>query len=55
MPASQKEYSREWEKINTKAYRLRTPTGWLVSILDVDISVCFVPDPNFEWKLEELK
>lgn len=42
--------------------RIKTPQGWIVGMfvsnlphLPNSVSVCFVPDPNHEWILEEEK
>ena len=54
-------YPREWEKITVCVGRLKVFGGWLVNSSRWEITssiyasqtMCFVPDPNHEWELEE--
>ncbi|MBU4492290.1 MAG: hypothetical protein KKD69_07500 [Euryarchaeota archaeon] len=68
MTNENKKYPREWEEIskeegeNLHAERLRVHGGWLVKSFGsylsnsmVSQSMCFVPDPGGDWKLEEEK
>ncbi len=53
---SPKIYPRKWEEVNSYPYffRLQVPGGWLVAVeLHETTSVCFSPDPNHEWILEQ--
>lgn len=58
----------EWEQIDTVTSRAKVFGGWMVRISepvthhtpnglqdgwDWRTSLCFIPDPNHEWKLEE--
>ena len=50
-----------WEKVNENTNRMRVPGGWIVlhfSIMEssyrvIAESMCFVPDPEQLWKIEE--
>jgi len=58
-------FSREWERVEGHTFRLKVPGGWLVQIYNCELSpdgsnlnpsspgLCFYPDPNHEWLLEE--
>lgn len=51
-------YPRKWEIIRHGSYRLKVPGGWLVSseIFETEYpatSVCFFPDPENLWELED--
>ena len=57
-------YSRKWEKISQDTLRLMVFGGWLVRSQDaytigdseatpIELGICFVPDPNHQWILEE--
>lgn len=47
-------YPRKWEKIKRFTYRLKVPGGWIVSDTGgAGLGICFFPDPNYEWMLEE--
>ena len=41
-----------WEEVSEYTYRMRVPTGWVVKTYR---GCCFVPDPQHEWKLSEVK
>ena len=58
MKPKAKRYSRdqEWERAAPGLDRLETPEGWIVrkwSNTDSSESICFVPDPDKLWVLEE--
>ena len=61
-----RKYSRKWEPIDNYSHRLETPGGWVVQTQFGDLdshgahggstysqSICFVPDPDKLWVLEE--
>jgi len=57
--------SRKWERVEGHTFRLKVPGGWIVQIYNCELSpdgsdlnpsspaLCFCPDPNHEWLLEE--
>ena len=64
------EYPREWEEVSDQTLRLKVPEGWVVQVEQYVIeydkhdnkipkflttAVCFVPDPEHKWKLEDSK
>lgn len=54
--SSLKKYPRQWEEVGSYPYffRLQVHGGWLVAAeFHDDTTICFVPDPNHEWNLEE--
>ena len=52
-----------WEKVTTGTYRLKVEGGWLIKQYastnykteheTVAIGICFMPDLNHDWKVEE--
>lgn len=55
-------YTRKWEGIDDYTERLKVPNGWIVrskvrycnpSENCGSESMCFVPDPTHEWRLED--
>ena len=49
-----KKYSREWEKVSHMFTRLRVPGGWVVNAWNEDNDfLCFVPDADHQWVLED--
>jgi hypothetical protein len=53
-----KPFSREWELVSPKVFRLKVYGGWIVHFEDLftpttgHTALCFVPDPRHEWELE---
>lgn len=51
-------YPRKWEEISDSeglTARLKVPGGWIVqqSNLNFGTAMCFVPDPDYKWILED--
>jgi len=53
-------YSKSYEQINPSLDRMKVPGGWLVKSFGVgasgfvsSVALIFIPDPNYDWKLEE--
>ncbi|MBU4311913.1 MAG: hypothetical protein KJ706_04275 [Candidatus Omnitrophica bacterium] len=62
-----KKYPRKWENVNKGTDRLMVVGGWILSVeastttpngtagVAVSETLCFVPDPDHTWELEDEK
>jgi hypothetical protein len=53
-------YSKSFESVNASLHRMKVPGGWLVKSFTIEassfvssVALIFIPDPNYDWNLEE--